>query len=352
VKRLFLLIVCEFRMSRTSIPIHLLAILQPTLLFLLMAIILVHPTFDMNVIDSNIPESSRFISAMDSVRSPIGEPYIKPILVDEKTATTLRQVITIEKDQKKAIAHQRFALIDANLVKNYRNRLTATLLHLWNEDLGSKSVTIREHPTVGRDLPYTAYFGLGLLPMAVMLATILIGSTFVAQEFEDKTVLELKMAFAPIFLILCARLVRLLVFGCIAGFVLVAAIGLSTNVWPLSFLNIGAIFLIVGIIGGSLGTIIGLMAKRLLPCFISSLVVTITCWVFGSSFGPAESFGGNYELISKFVPNTYAVKMLFPNYFGLNLGSAVSSAVILALFCALFLWLSHFVYKQQIMKER
>ena len=47
--RFRLLVLNEFKLARTALPVHLVAILQPTLMYLLMTEVLVFATFDMYV---------------------------------------------------------------------------------------------------------------------------------------------------------------------------------------------------------------------------------------------------------------------------------------------------------------
>ena len=61
--RFRLLLVNEFKLSRTAIPIHLVVLLQPTVMYLLMSVILVHPTFDMYVTPPDSPEGRALVAA-------------------------------------------------------------------------------------------------------------------------------------------------------------------------------------------------------------------------------------------------------------------------------------------------
>ncbi len=73
-KRFLSLLTNEFRLARTAIPIHVVVILQPTVMFLLMSAILVHPTFDMNVTRPAGEQGRALVEAMTEVGSPIGDP--------------------------------------------------------------------------------------------------------------------------------------------------------------------------------------------------------------------------------------------------------------------------------------
>ena len=77
--RFGLLVLNEFRLFRTAVPIHLVAILQPTLMYVLMSVILVSPTFDMQIARPLGNEGNALLAAMVEVGSPIGQPYINPM---------------------------------------------------------------------------------------------------------------------------------------------------------------------------------------------------------------------------------------------------------------------------------
>ena len=89
--RLGLALKNEIKLFRTTIPIHLIAFLQPTVMFLLMSTILVHPTFDMYVKESSIAEAKDLVTAMREVGSPIGFDYINPIILDQEKLRLLTE---------------------------------------------------------------------------------------------------------------------------------------------------------------------------------------------------------------------------------------------------------------------
>ena len=91
--RFCLLLINEFKLFRTAIPIHLVAILQPTIMFVLMSAILVFPTFDMHVAQPLGDEETALVSAMTEVGSPIGLAYINPLPVPWDGGQIDRQVV-------------------------------------------------------------------------------------------------------------------------------------------------------------------------------------------------------------------------------------------------------------------
>jgi hypothetical protein len=331
VRRTFLFLANEFRLFRSAVPIHLVALLQPSLMYALMTLILVTPTFDMVIRRPTTAEGLALVQAMYQVGSPVGEAYINPVITDEPNLGQSIQVVTVEKGDGIPTAIQHFALVDSNQVKNYRNRLTAAALKLWNERLGGRAVTIRERPWLPRDIPYKVYFGLALLPMATFLASSLIGAVLTAQDFEQGTVLEYSLSPAPLRLVLGARLCRLLLTGLLSAAPLVLTIGLMTGFWPNQPALLILILVPVATLGGCLGTTAALLLQSTIPSFVIALGTSLAAWIMGGAFGLPVGFSSLYAQLSHLSPNSYTIELLFPQYYGIEIGSPLGATLALIL---------------------
>ena len=349
--RFRLLLVNEFRLFRTAIPIHLVAIFQPTVMYLLMGVILVYPTFDIYVDRPTTGEGRDLVAAMGEVGSPIGLPYINPILIDWDGATVSRQVIAVSDRGGTPTAVQHYGLIDSNLVKNFRNRLTAAALLMWDAELGPRAVTVEEFAWLPRDVPYTVYFGMALLPMTVFMAASIMGAILTAQEFEFGTIVEYTLAPVSMGLVLGARLARLVLSALISAAVLLLAVGLATGFWPASLWRVVLILLPVAVIAGCLGVLAGLLMRRSIPAFLVGLVGTFVGWLLGSGFGLAAGFGALYEAISRLTPFTHAAELLFAQYYGASIGRPVVSVLFLVLVGAVMLVLTGLAYRWRVMRQ-
>ncbi len=351
--RFRLLLVNEFKLFRTTIPIHIIGIFQPTLMFSLMALILVKPTFDMRVVRPTTPLGEELVSAMHEVGSPIGEKYINPILVDPPSSGNLPggQVIIVETVDGTPTAVQRFGLIDSNIVKNYRNRLTTAALSLWNTSLAGRSITIEQHPWLSSDIPFAVYFGMAMLPLAAFLAAALIGAFLTAQEFEFNTIMEYRLSPISMFPIIWTRVVRLSLTGLLSAIVLLFTVGIIGGLWPSSLLWASLIFLALAILGGCLGTTVGLLLQSILPSFVIGLAVSFFTWILGSAFGLSAGFGGAYEAVSRWMPNTYAVELLFPLYYRVDIGLSQPAILTLTTACVIMILITTFTYRQKVLKR-
>ena len=344
-RRFGLLLRNEFKLFRTAVPIHLVAILQPTLMYVLMAVILVHPTFDMNVARPATEEGQALVDAMRQVGSPIGLPYINPILVDWDGSNVDRQVVVVEDRQGSPTAVQYFGLIDSNIVKNYRNRLTAAALRLWDGELAGRALVVEEHPWLPHDVPYPVYFGLAMLPLTAFLAASLLGGILTAQEFEFGTIVEYRLAPAAPTLIVGARLARLVLLAYLSAAVLLLAVGLVNGAWPSPVWPVALVLLPVALIAGCLGILAGLILRKSIPAFLVGLVASFVGWILGSAFGLAAGFSGWYERISRLTPFTHAVELLFPCYYGTQIGAPLVSALVLALMSVAMLAITLYAYR-------
>ncbi|MBN1305840.1 MAG: ABC transporter permease [Anaerolineales bacterium] len=313
-RRFLFLLLNEFRLSRTALVVHLIAVLQPTLMYALMASIMVVPTFDMLVVRSDTELAKDLTAAMDQVGSPIGPNYIHPVLVAEADPGH-RQVIELVNQDQEPVAFQRFGYIDSNLVKNLRNRLTAALLALWNERLGSRAVTVNQHPWLPRDVPYAVYFGMAMIPLAAYLAAAMIGGYLMAQEFEQGTILEYRLSPVSAFLLLAAKLTRLLLTGLLAASFLYITLGLVTGFWSSSVLAVCLLLLPLTLIAACIGLLAGMLTRSSLPSFLIGLASAFVFWLIGSGFGLAAGFSPLFERISRLIPNTVVIELIFPYYY-------------------------------------
>lgn len=349
-RRYILLLINEFKQFRTALVVHLIAILQPTLMYLLMAVIMVVPTFDMNIVEPYTKKGEDLLDAMAKVGSPIGPDYINPILISQVDPGH-RQVIEIDDHDSKATAIQHFGYIDSNLVKNLRNRLTAAALILWNRDLGNQSISIIEYPWFPRDIPYTVYFGMAMIPLAAYLAAAMLGGYMMAQEFENGTILEYRLCPTDFKLLLAAKLTRLLLTGLIAASILYTSLGIITGVWANSIYTVFLVLTPLTIIASCIGIMAGLLTESSLPSFLVGLASAFAFWLIGSGFGLAAGFSRLFEQISRLIPNTAVIELLFPNfYFGRQVAINPFGAWLqLAGYSLILLLLVTIVYRQRVM---
>jgi hypothetical protein len=320
-------------------------------MYLLLSFILVHPTFDMYMTTSTTTQAQVLADAMRAVGSPIGDPYIELHLVENTWPKTgQQQVVSVEDRNGQPLAVQRFGLVDSNMVKNFRNRLTAAGLRVWNDAIGQRAVTVVEQPWLPRDVSYLVYFGMAMLPISIAVGSSLLGGILTAQDFENGMVLEARLSPVSLALILAARLTRLTLFGFIGAGCTLLAVGFRTGHWPVGLWPLLLALLPVALIYGSIGMLAGLGFQRTIPAFLVGLVVSMIGWLLGSAFGLAGGFSPGYAMISRLTPNTHAVELIFPQFFGTQVGDPLASSLILAGMAVGVLALLFLVYQKRVRK--
>jgi hypothetical protein len=69
----------------------------------------------------------------------------------------------------------------------------------------------------------------------------------------------------------------------------------------------------------------------------------------GSAFGLSAGFGGAYEAVSRWMPNTYAVELLFPLYYRAGIGAAQPAILFIGTACILMVVLTIITYRQKVL---
>jgi ABC-type multidrug transport system permease subunit len=222
---------------------------------------------------------------------------------------------------------------------------------VWNDALGGQAVQVKEHPWLPRDMPYALYFGMAMLPLTAAVAASIIGATLTAQEFEYGTILEYRLAPASTGLIIGTRLIRLVITGLLSALLLLVTLRFVNGVWPASIWKVGIILIPMGVVAGSLGISAGLLFRKSIPAFLVGLVASFAGWLIGSAFGLAAGFNQTYEFISRMTPNTHAVELIYPLYFGAGVGTPWLSILYLAAASLLMVGLTIQVYRLRVLRQ-
>jgi ABC-type multidrug transport system permease subunit len=346
-----LLLLNEFKLARNSVPIHIIAFLVPSLLFIIMGLVLVKPVWEVNVEQPSTEEGYALVEAMQQVGPPVGEGYIEPVIRDSDELGDLRQIISVEERDGVPTAVQQYGLIDNNTVKNLRDRLTAAALKVWDSTLGGYAVEVKEIPWMPVDIPYAVYFGMALLPYAAFIAAAIIGSVLTAQDFEFGTITEYRIAPISSVLVLSSRMVRLIISSLAAVGLLLVTAGLHTGFWPQDPWRLSWILLIITVIASSMGITIGLLLRRSFPAYIIGLILALAGWFFGDALALSSGIGGVYAQISQLTPNHHAVELLFPIYYGTEIGNPVLSTWILIMFALVLFGIMLFTYHRRVIRQ-
>jgi ABC-2 type transport system permease protein len=201
------------------------------------------------------------------------------------------------------------------------------------------------------DVSYLVYFGMAMLPISAAIGSSILGGILAAQEFESGMILEIRLSPVRCVLILVTRIARLALFGLLGVVFTLLALGWRTGKWPASIWPVFLALLPVAVIYGCIGMIAGLRIQRTIPAFLIGLVVSMVGWLLGSAFGLAAGFSPGYAIISRLTPNTHAVELIFPQFFGAQVGNPLISALTLAGMFILTLGLTFMVYQKRVRKQ-
>jgi hypothetical protein len=130
------------------------------------------------------------------------------------------------------------------------------------------------------------------------------------------------------------------------------AIGLFSGVWPSSFPGAVSIFLVMALLGACLGMTAGLLLQSTLPSFLISIATAFFAWIMGSGFGLAAGFGGAYEAVSRWMPNTHAVELLFPLYYRVGIGPTEPAILFLCVACFVMVAFTTVIYRQKVLARQ
>ncbi|MBU0494670.1 MAG: ABC transporter permease [Chloroflexi bacterium] len=331
IRRFWWLLQFEFRLTRGLLPFHVVGIVMPLVSFVLWAQLAPPIAFTMYTVSDGSPQAERLLAAMAALHAggvQDGPHYIdpQPLPAGAQLGPTVQNVIELQAEGAGLLATNRFANIDSNLVKNYRNRLTGAALDVWEQDLGSHAVTVDLAPRFTEEPPFTRYFAMGLLIVAAFLSSMLVGATLVAKDFEDGTILEARLSPASPALILLARLVRVMLTSLVAVGLAGLVAGLYMGIWPLDAGYLAGLLALYTVITASFGLTVGLLVHKMLPAFLIGLVSVVLLWLVGGGFALPAILGEAFQFLSRFAPTTYMIQLLFPVYYP---GAASTPAALL-----------------------
>ncbi len=190
-----------------------------------------------------------------------------------------------------------------------------------------------------------------MLPISAAVGASILGGILTAQDFEGGMILENRMSPISMGMILGARIVRLAFFGLLgAGFTLLA-LGWRTRYWPESLWMVFVTLIPVAVIYGCVGIIAGLHFQKTIPSFLVGLVVSMIGWLLGSAFGLSGGFSVGYESVSRLMPNTHAVELMFPQFFGISVGNPIISALTLIGMMVLVIALTIWMYQRKVLRQ-
>jgi len=356
IRRFWWLLQAEFRLTKGLLPFHFIGIVLPLVDFFLLVQFGPTVALTMYTAADGSPQAARLVTAMASLRAegvPDGPYYIdpQPLPAGAQLGPTVQDAVEMQAHGEGVQVTHRFANIDSNLVKNYRNRLTGAALDVWEEELGGRAVALDLEPRYAIESGYARYFGMGLLVLAAFMSSVFIGASLMAKDFEDGTILEARLSPVSPALILAARLVRLVLTSLVAVGLAAGVTGVLLGIWPDDLWRFAGLMVLCTVTTASYGLTVGLLVRRLLPSFLLGLVTAVALWIVGGGFALPLVLGPALRALSRLAPTTYMIQLLIPLYYP---GSASDPAALLIVAgCAIGAFvLLVAVYRMTVLRQR
>ncbi|NOY10426.1 MAG: ABC transporter permease [Spirochaetes bacterium] len=261
-----------------------------------------------------VPYSGFFKFLLSGYKSPMGTPYflsggklspaeiieVKPVI---KTDNQLSGSLILKiKD------------VNANTIKNYRNRLTGGISAYFAENFSGRAIRINEKRVYRRDPSWVSFFASSILVFAVLFCGFIFGSLAFTREWKENGMVMLKLSPVSSFFLLGGKIagvfLKILTAVVIYLFLSVYAAGEFIFYSAIPSIITGCIF------AAPIGMLAGLYFKEHLVSFIFSLVGALTLWVFGGGFGTSISMPDWIRTASGLNPVTGIVNSIRISYFG------------------------------------
>lgn len=309
--------VCE------NLPFNAATILSP-LLFLFAFTVMVSGGITLPVETQPDQSASRFLSSVANFRAPDGTAYLEletaPSAGEPDGRSADRYVIEKEPTITKAGHEGRITHVindvNANMTKNYANRLTGAVVNYLNEHAQAGTIQVREHTRYAVDIPWDMSFAVSTLVFGAMLAGLLFGQLSMTSEWENATTKLIALSPLPTTAIVVAKIASALAKAIVAGAVLVGVLALMFPLPLGSAYHLVLALVLTQLAFVSLGLILGIAVRSTMTAFLLSLVISLSLWVAGGGFGDLSYFGWTAQMIGAINPATYALRIVRYAYFG------------------------------------
>jgi ABC-2 type transport system permease protein len=306
-------------------PIHVLVGFAPTIIIMLLLSFAFSGSQTMPVVvvmdAPEDPLSQQFVDTVKEIRTA-HFPWFKVVTTDREQAEVMLKdnkiLALIEvpditshlQSGENAEVRLHVTNLNDDVTKNFRQRMQEACI-VFNEKIQVNStvqaappVTVQFYTFLPVDLPPLAFFGAGIIALAIIMGGINNSSVHVAREFEENTYKELVLSpgIWSIFLgTLASSIVQtFLSVGLVWGLaIVICQFKPQGSIVPLLFL------ILVGSLSfAGLGTLLGLYFKRVIPAAIVGILIAIVGWFFGGIIWADVWTGWVRGLIAVF-PNSY-----------------------------------------------
>ncbi len=327
----------EVKCSKTNLTFHLGAIISP-LLFLMAFTLMLIGSVKVPLIVYDTGEGE-FLSFLKDYHSPSGEAYFGVEVKTDKNELPLEKLNVLEmvsapSDEEGKLTGEmtlHFNDCNANMTKNYRNRLHGAILAYFNTLPEVSKIVVEEKCKYPKDIPWSESFGVSILALCLSLAGLLFGSLAMTHEWEGRMMGLIRLSPKSLVVLMGTK-------GLVALLKVYCAVSIYLGVFYLIFhkfpQHFAQLMIFIGLIAGVfilVGLLYGHYLKSTVTSFLCSMVTALFLWVSGGGFGPMTYFGNFANMLSRYNPLTYAITV-FCRVFFTDIGINVEDMGVLLVF--------------------
>ncbi|MDR6938699.1 ABC transporter permease [Arcanobacterium hippocoleae] len=317
------IIVKEIHSIKENPAFNVATIISP-LLFLLAFTAMVSGGITLPVETQPNQSQSQFLQSAAAFQAPDGTPYLQLESSSKPGMTQARNIdgytVTDEPQVNAAgisgsVTHV-VTDVNANMTKNYANRLTGAAVNYINQHLDAGTVEIVEQTRYQVDIGWDTSFAVNTIIFGAILAGFLFGQLSMTNEWENSTTKLLALSPKPASMIAGGKIIAALIKSAVATAVLVTVIAFMFSLpinhpWHL----VGAATLLAATFA-CLGLVLGIIVRSTMTAFLVSLVISLSLWVAGGGFGDLSYFGSLTQTIGMLNPVAYGLNAARYAYFG------------------------------------
>lgn len=320
--RLLTLVATELRHTRANVAYMGLTVIAP-IAFMALFVFLLGGDITSPVGAHPGPDRSGFAQVMDTNRAPGNVPYFavtpqpdSPPAGEDPNLVVLTTEPAAHDGRVTGELTHWFNDVNTNMTKNYRNRVTSAVYAWSGDNLDGADVTVREHRAYADDIPWSNALGVAVFGLGVLFSGLLFGMLSMTQEWENGTIVWLRLAPGRAMVVVAAKLIGAVLKCTVAALLLVGALWLFTGALPGRPLSLAAA-LAVGYLGAAaVGILVGFVSRNTLTSLMAALVIAVICWVGGGGLGPMFAFGERAVTLSQVNPTTHLIDLVRWSYFG------------------------------------
>ncbi|PIE81850.1 MAG: hypothetical protein CSA11_02980 [Chloroflexi bacterium] len=324
--RFLIMLKKELKNTKQDLPFNVVTIISPLLfLFAFSTMLSAGITLPVGVYDAG---NTNFVEMIKEYKTPSGENYLNPeevsSLEDIKHSRgdvfALQNDIEISEDEIRGTIFHYVNDVNANMLKNYNNRLDGLIVEIINENRVKGNVFVEEFTRYKKDIKWSIGFGVSIFVLGISLSGLLYGMLTMTNEWENKMNLINRLSPNYKFMSLFSKWFSAITKGFISGTIFIVVLSVFFKVLPKNnvFLFILVLFLSYGLFA-FMGMFVGYFVKNTLTSFLSSMIISLIMWITGGGFGPLSYSGTLISWIAKINPATYILELVRYSYFDGNI---------------------------------